>query len=151
MRMRRLLGLTEPGPEDRVFPKHDIETARSLMAALEAGIPLPAIEEVNRVVGESMARVAATTAAAFAQAYLNPGDSERDVAARFARLAERLAPNLDPALVAAYHAHLGDTVRRAMIGAAERERGSRSATTSIRASASRAAGASPREGASARE
>jgi adenylate cyclase len=124
MRMRRLLGLPEPRPDERVFSKHDIATAKALMVALEAGIPLQAIEEVNRVVGESMARVAATTAAAFAQTYLSPGDSERDVALRFARFAERLAPNLDPALVAAYHAHLRDTVRRAMIGAAERERGS---------------------------
>ncbi len=124
MRMRRLLGLPEPGPEDRVFSEHDIATAKALIVALEAGIPIQAIEEVNRVVGESMARVASTTAAAFAQAYLNPGDSEHDVALRFARFAERLAPNLDPALVAAYHAHLRDTVRRAVIGAAERERGS---------------------------
>jgi adenylate cyclase len=124
LRMRRLLGLPEPGPDDHVFSKHDIETAKALIVALDAGIPLQAIEEVNRIVGEAMARVAATTAAAFAQAYLNPGDSERDLALRFASFAERLAPNLDPALVAAYHAHLRDTVRRAMIGAAERERGS---------------------------
>ncbi|HEY6396591.1 MAG TPA: adenylate cyclase regulatory domain-containing protein [Solirubrobacteraceae bacterium] len=124
MRMRRLLGLPEARPEDRVFSVHDIDTAKALGVALEAGIPLEAIEEVNRVVGESMARVAATTAAAFARAYMSPGDSERDVALRFARFAERLAPNLDPALVAAYHAHLRDTVRRAVIGASERERGS---------------------------
>ncbi len=124
MRMSRLLGLPEPGPEDRVFSKHDIEAAKALVVAIDAGIPLPAIEEVNRVVGEAMARVAATTAAAFGQAFLSPGDSERDVALRFARFAERLAPNLDPLLVAAYHAHLRDTVRRAVIGAAERERGS---------------------------
>ncbi len=123
MRMRRLLGLPEPGSEDRVFSKHDIATAKAMVVTLDAGIPLQAIEEVNRVVGEAMARVAATTSAAFAQAYLSPGDSERDLALRFAAFAERLAPNLDPALVAAYHAHLRDTVRRAVIGAAERERG----------------------------
>jgi adenylate cyclase len=120
MRMRRLLGLPEPGPGDRVFSKHDVDAAKAIMVALDAGIPLEAIEDVNRVIGESMARVAATTSAAFADEYLNPGDSELDVALRFARFAERLAPNLDPALVGAYHAHLGDTVRRAVVGAAVR-------------------------------
>ena len=123
LRLRRVQGLPAPGPDDRVFDEHDIDAARALTAALDAGLSLEAIEQVNRVIGEGMSRVATTTTAAFAAAYLNPGDSERDVALRFAALAQRLAPNLDPALVAAYHAHLRDSVRRGRIGAAEREKG----------------------------
>ncbi len=123
LRVRRLLGLPEAGPHDRVFGEQDVEAARALVVAHQAGFSEQSIEEINRIVGEAMARVAATTVAAFAQAYLRPGDSERDVALRFAALAERLAPNLDPALVAAYHAHLSEIVRRGVLGATERERG----------------------------
>ena len=123
LRLRRLLGLPEPAPHDRVFGEQDVEAATALLVALQAGFSEESIEAINRVVGEAMARVAATTVAAFAHAYLRPGDSERDVATRFAALAERLAPNLEPALIAAYHAHLRDIVRRGVLGATERERG----------------------------
>ncbi len=122
-RLRRLLGLPEPGPQDRVFGEQDVEAAKALLVALQEGFSEESIEQINRVVGESMARVAATTVAAFAHSYLRPGDSERDVAMRFAVLAERLAPNLEPALLATYHAHLRDIVRRGVLGATERERG----------------------------
>jgi adenylate cyclase len=122
-RVRRLNGLPEAGLHDRVFGEQDVEAAKALVVALQAGFSEQSIEEINRVMGEAMARVAATIAAAFAREYLRPGDSERDVALRFGALAQRLAPNLDPALVATYHAHLREIVRRGMLGATERERG----------------------------
>jgi adenylate cyclase len=75
------------------------------------------------VLGESMSRVAATSTAAFVDTFLEPGDSEQEVALRFEALARQLAPAVAPVLVAAFNAHLRDSVRRGILGRAERETG----------------------------
>jgi adenylate cyclase len=124
LRLRRLLGLPEAEPDDRVFGDHDVAMARSTRLYLEAGLPEETIAEITRVLGEAMARVAAATAAAVVETFLRPGDSEEDVALRFASLAEKLTPAVGPVLVAAYNAHLRESVRRGMISRAEREQGS---------------------------
>jgi adenylate cyclase len=123
LRLRRMLGLPEADPEDRVFGEEDVAMARSTRRFLDAGLSDAAIGEMTRVLGESMARLSATTATIFVEAFLEPGDSEYDVAARFATLAEEFTPAVHPILVAAYNAHLRENVRRGMIGQAEREAG----------------------------
>jgi adenylate cyclase len=122
-RLRRMLGLPDPGPDARVYGEEDIAMAQSTRRFLEAGLSERSIGEMTRVLGESMARLAATTGSAFVETFLKPGDSEYDVAVRFASLAEELTPAVHPILVAAYNAHLREAVRRGMIGAAEREAG----------------------------
>jgi adenylate cyclase len=122
-RMRRLQGLPEPGPDDKVFSEEDIEAARSTKLFLDAGFTEERITEITRVLGEGMARLATTIIAAFAQTFLHKGDNEEDVALRFAELAEQLTPATGPILVAAFNAHLRDAVSRAMLGRAEIETG----------------------------
>ncbi|MGZ4234392.1 MAG: adenylate cyclase regulatory domain-containing protein, partial [Solirubrobacteraceae bacterium] len=122
-RVRGLLGLPIPGEEDRVFSDADVEGALSLRGFLDAGFGEEQIAEITRVLGESMARLAATTTAAFVDTFLEPGDSEQDVAQRFAGLAQELAPKLAPVLEGAFSAHLREAVRRGIIGRAEREAG----------------------------
>jgi adenylate cyclase len=90
---------------------------------MDVGLGEEAIAEITRVLGEGMARLAATTAAAFVDAFLEPGDSEDDVAQRFATVAEQLIPAIDPVLVAAYKQHLAEAVRRGILSRAEREAG----------------------------
>jgi adenylate cyclase len=70
-----------------------------------------------------MARLAATTTAAFVEAFLKPGDSEQDIAARFPELAGKLSEAIKPVLAAAYNSHLRESVRRGMIGRVERQHG----------------------------
>ncbi len=123
LRIRRLLGLPEPSPEERVFGEEEIEAARSINLFLQSGLGEDSIAEITRVLGEGMARLAATTAAAFVEAFLEPGDSEDEVAERFATLAGQLAPAIDPVLRAAYKQHLGESVRRGMLSPAERQAG----------------------------
>jgi adenylate cyclase len=122
-RLRRMLGLPDPGPDARAYGEEDIAMAKSTRLYLDAGLSEQAIAEMTRVLGESMARLAATTASVFVEAFLQPGDTEYDVATRFAQLAEEFAPAVHPVLVAAYNAHLRDAVRRGVIGAAERQAG----------------------------
>src|ERR1700758_5202366 len=55
-RARRLLGLAEPGPGDRVFGEEDVVAACATRRFLEAGLSEPSLAEISRVLGESMAR-----------------------------------------------------------------------------------------------
>ena len=123
LRIRHLLGLPEASADDRVFGEEEVGAARSISLFLEAGLGEEAIAEITRVLGEGMARLAATIAAAFVEAFLEPGDSEDEVAERFAALAEQLTPAIDPVLRAAYKQHLAESVRRGMLSPAEREAG----------------------------
>jgi adenylate cyclase len=123
LRIRRLQGLPEPGPEDKVFSEEDIEAARSTKMFLDAGFSEERIIEITRVLGEGMGRLATTIIAAFAQTFLQKGDNEEDVALRFAELAEQLTPATAPILVAVFNAHLREAVSRAMLGRAELESG----------------------------
>lgn len=123
MRIRRLLGLPEPGPEEPVFGEEEVDAAKAISMFLSSGLGEESIAEITRVLGEGMSRLAATTAAAFVDAFLEPGDSEDEVAERFAVLAEQLIPAIDPVLRAAYRQHLAESVRRGMLSQAERESG----------------------------
>ncbi len=123
LRIRRLLGLPEASPDDPVFGEEEIKAAQSTRLFLDVGLAEEAIAEITRVLGEGMARLAATTAAAFVDAFLEPGDSEDEVAQRFASVAEQLIPAIDPVLCAAYKHHLAESVRRGMLSRAEREAG----------------------------
>ncbi|MBV8998519.1 MAG: hypothetical protein JO304_05640 [Solirubrobacterales bacterium] len=123
LRIRRLLGLPDASPDDRMFGEEEIAAAESTRLFLDAGLGEDAIAEITRVLGEGMARLAATTAAEFVGAFLNAGDSEDEVAQRFAAVAEQLIPAIDPVLIAAYKQHLADAVQRGVLSQAEREAG----------------------------
>ena len=116
IRIRRLLGLPEPGPGERVFSAEDIEAARATKLFLDAGIPGAGIDEVTAVLGEGMARVAATITGVFFAAYLRAGDSEQEVAERFAALAGQMTPAFTPVLVSAFTAQLRAGVQRGVLG-----------------------------------
>jgi adenylate cyclase len=122
-RFRRLQGLPQPDPGERVFTDEDVTALESTKLFLDSGFSPEAIAQITRVLGESMARLAATATAAFADTYLKPGDSEESVALRFAELAERLTPALTPVLVATFKSHLRESVSRGMLGRAELEAG----------------------------
>jgi adenylate cyclase len=123
VRIRRQHGLPEAKPDDRVFSDEDVDAARSMKLFIDAGFDQERIDEITRVLGESMGRLSATITAAFAETFLKPGASEQDVATRFAGLAEQLTPAFGPILIAGFKAHLRDSVERGMLGLAELEAG----------------------------
>jgi adenylate cyclase len=131
LRIRRLVGLPEAGPDDHVFAEEDMTAARSIRTFLDAGFDEQAIAEISRVLGEAMGRVAATISAAFTQTFLQAGDSEEDVAVRFAALAEQLTPAFAPVLVATFRAHLHEAVSRGVMGRTQREAGGVAATQEL--------------------
>jgi adenylate cyclase len=119
VRIRRLLGLPEADPDERIFSDEEVAAAESIRMFIEAGMSDDAINEITRVLGDGMSRLAATTTAAFAEAFLEAGDSESDVAWRFATLAEQLTPAISPVLLAAFKAQLRKNVQQAVISQAE--------------------------------
>jgi adenylate cyclase len=121
--VRRLLGLPKPDPDDRVFSDEDVDAARATKMFLDAGFDEERIVEVTRVLGEGMARLAATITASFVETFLKPGDSEDEVALRFAGLAEQLTPAVAPILTSGFKAHLRDSVQRGMLGREQLEAG----------------------------
>jgi len=123
IQVRRALGLATPAPQEPVFSEEDMEASRAIKLALDLGISEDAIIELSRVLGEGMARFAATAADVFADTFLHSGDSERDVALRFAAMAAQLTPATRPILAAALTAHVRESARRGIIGRAEREQG----------------------------
>ncbi|MGZ4176110.1 MAG: adenylate cyclase regulatory domain-containing protein [Solirubrobacteraceae bacterium] len=122
-RIRRQLGLPEPGPTDRVYGDDDVEAARSMKLFLDAGFGDERVDEITRVLGEGMGRLAATIASSFVETFLEAGESEEEVAVRFAELADQLTPAFAPILVAGFKAHLRDSVQRGALGLAELEAG----------------------------
>jgi adenylate cyclase len=122
-RIRRQLGLPQPTSEDRVYGDEDVEAAQSMKLFLDAGFGDERVDEITRVLGEGLGRLAATITASFVDTFLEAGESEDEVALRFAELADQLTPAFAPILVAGFTAHLRDSVQRGALGLAELEAG----------------------------
>jgi adenylate cyclase len=122
-RVWRALGFAPPDQDERAFTEEDVAAARSLKDFLDAGLSEDSLLEIARVLGEGAARLSSTITGAFANTFLKPGDTERDVALRFAAMAKQLLPLMSPVLGAALAGHVREAARRGIISRTERERG----------------------------
>jgi adenylate cyclase len=123
IKVRRALGFADVRPEDPAWSEEDVAAMRSVKLFLDAGISEESVIEITRVLGEGMSRLASTMTGAFADTYLRPGDTERDVALRYAAMAKALLPSMSPVLSAALAAYVRESAKRGIIGRAELERG----------------------------
>jgi adenylate cyclase len=108
---RRALGL----PTERGAPIYGAaldDHAQRLAVALEAGMPLEALEATNRVIGRSMAAVAAAARDALAALLAQSGVSEDERPLRAAEAVRALAPELERVLSYAFLEQVRDLVRR---------------------------------------
>ena len=94
-----------PGPDERAFSDEESRRRSRPACSSTSGLGEEAIVEITRVLGEGMARLAATTPPRSSSAFLEPGDTEEDVGKRFSALAEELMPAIEPGAPAAYRAH----------------------------------------------
>jgi adenylate cyclase len=122
-RERRALGLSAPERDARVFGEDDLEAARGSAAFAGAGIGEEQRIEVQRVVGSSMARIAAAMRASTGQALARPGDTERDLGLRIAEFARFASDNWADWLSYVLQQHMLDQLRRDAITRAELESG----------------------------
>jgi adenylate cyclase len=123
VRLWRALGFPTVEPDEPLWDEEDVAAAEAIKRFLDAGVPEDALMEITRVLGEGMSRLAPTITDAFADAYLEPGDNERDVALRYATMAQQLLPSVAPVLNAALRAYTRQSAQRGIISQAELARG----------------------------
>jgi adenylate cyclase len=118
-RYRRALGLPLSKDDDRAFSEEDIDALKNVRVFIDAGLDEQGIEEVTRVVGESMSRVARSVADLTARSLLRPGVTERDLGIGFADAARELAPKLGEQLAYVFKLQLREIVCSEMVSRAE--------------------------------
>jgi adenylate cyclase len=118
-RIWRSLGMAEP-PEDRsIFTKEDVEAAKASKEFLDAGIPESELLQMTRQMSQSMGGVAAAVGNAFAEALLQQGDTESELALRYADGTRELAPLLEDTVRHVLRMQLRERARSAVIGESE--------------------------------
>jgi adenylate cyclase len=123
LKMRQALGLPRPDPDDRVLTDSDVEAAERLKLFHAAGLPEEGILEVARVLGEGMARVAATLRTLVRDTFLQPGIGEQELSDRYAAASATLGPQLGIVMQQVLTMHLRDQLRTDVVGRAELARG----------------------------
>jgi adenylate cyclase len=93
--LTRALGLPIPDDDEPIFTEHDLEAARTVAGFRAAGIGDDELLEVTRVLGHSLSQIVAALRSMFTQSFFKPGDSEYDVAVRWAAAAKELNPVLE--------------------------------------------------------
>jgi adenylate cyclase len=125
------LGIPYPDAGEKVLTEADLEAARRVKAFLDAGLPEDGIIQVARAIGMGTARIADANRELIRRTLMQPGDTERDLALRFAAAAEHMLPIFEPTLLYAQRAHLLEQIRRDVIGAADLASGEMGATTEV--------------------
>jgi adenylate cyclase len=113
------LGLPYPDPDEQILTDADLEAARRTKAFYDAGLPEDGILQVARTIGMATARIAEGNRELMVRTLMQPGDTERDLALRFADAAENMLPIFEPTLLYALRAHTLEQIRRDVIGAAD--------------------------------
>jgi adenylate cyclase len=117
------LGLPVPEPGERVLTERDLEAARRSKLVREVGLPDEGIFEVARVIGNSMARLAAANMSLIGGTFIKPGDTERDLGYRYAEVARTLSPELGQTMQYVFERHLREQIKQAVVSSAELEAG----------------------------
>lgn len=113
------IGVPYADPDEPVGTEADLEAAMRIKAIMDAGLPADGLLQVARTIGMGMARIAEANRELTIRSLTQPGDTERDVAVRFAAAAEHLLPLVGPTLVYAFQANLLEQIKRDVIGAAD--------------------------------
>jgi adenylate cyclase len=127
-RLTAAVGVPYPDPDVERLTEADLEQARRLKAFLDAGLPEDGMLQVARTIGMGTARIAEANRELIVRTLMQPGDTERDLALRFAAAAHHMLPLIDETLSYALKVHLLEQVRRDVIGAADLESGEMGAT-----------------------
>jgi adenylate cyclase len=117
-RFSAALGVPYTDPDEPRATEADLEAARRMKAFRDAGLPEDGMLQVARTIGMGTARIAEANRELVIRTLAQPGDSERDLALRFAAAAEQMMPLVGPTVVHALQANMLEQIRRDMIGAA---------------------------------
>lgn len=107
---RRALGLVAPPPDQPAYGDDDLEAAR-LGTRYRAAFPDDESLEVTRILGQGMVRYAEATRTMAANAFLEPGIDEHDLARRYEAVARELLPLVGPWMDHVFRLHLLQVLR----------------------------------------
>lgn len=113
------LGIPYPDPDERSLTSSDLEEAKRIKAFRDAGLPEDGILQVARTIGMATARIAEANRELVVRTLMQSGDTERDLALRFAAAAEQMLPVFEPTLNYAFRAHMLEQIRRDVIATAD--------------------------------
>jgi adenylate cyclase len=117
------LGAARPEEGEKSFGEEDVEAARQLKLFRDGGMPEDEILEITRVMGQGVSRITDAVTRSFGQAFLRPGDTEHDLAVRYAEATRQMAPLLGETLQHITRLHLRESVRQAAVGLEEVQSG----------------------------
>ena len=120
---RRALGLPVPGADEPAYGDEDLDAARLGRRYRDAGFPDAEAIEVTRVLGQGMARYAEATRTMAAQAFVEAGIDEHDLARRYEAVAAGLLPLAGPWLEHVFKLHLRQVLREDAITREQLESG----------------------------
>ena len=118
-RLSAALGVPVADPDERIGTEANLEAAMRTKAIIDAGLPPEGLVQVTRTMGMGMARIAEANRELTIRSLVQPGDTERDVALRFAAAAEHLLPLVGETLVYAFQVNLLEQIKRDVIGATD--------------------------------
>ncbi len=114
-RQYRANGISVPGAGEAVLTEADMKAAGRLASLRDAGMPDEQIHEMGRVLGMSMATLAAATRRSTIETYVRKGDTEHDLGLRLAEVARVMTPLMSESLEYLYRLHLRDQIRREVV------------------------------------
>jgi len=120
VRVRRAMGLPIPEPDEAVYAEPDLEAARIIHVARDAGITDAEQLELLRVLGRGLAQSAESLRALPLKMVLEPGISEHQLALRYAEAAKALYPLLEPLVSSLLALHVRGATQSEVINAMER-------------------------------
>jgi len=130
-RQRHASGLPAVDPDERAFSEEDLCVAGGLKRFLDAGLPPEGLLESARVFGQAGQRSAAAVRTLLGESLVRPGDTERDIAIRFADAARELHSDTVLTLAYLFRAHLLHQLRSDLVDQADLAVGRVSATHEV--------------------
>ncbi len=130
-RFSAALGVPYTDPDEPRGTEADLDAAKRMKAFLDAGLPEEGMLQVARTIGMGTARIAEANRELVIRTLAQPGDSERDLALRFAAAAEFLMPLVGPTIVHALQANMLEQIRRDVIATADLAAGAVGGTATL--------------------
>jgi adenylate cyclase len=120
---RRAMGLPIPEPDEAFYTEAELESARRLHVAHQAGISDADILELLRVLSRGLSQAAEALRAFPLKLVLEPGMSERELASSYGQAVAELYPLVDPLVSNLLALHLRHSTQTEVISAMERSGG----------------------------
>jgi adenylate cyclase len=121
--LMQALGRPDPAHGEAAFTDEDIELARIAREMLDAGLPAHELTEVMRVIGLAMSQSAEAVRRMVGVAFLEAGDTEEALGARYIEAVDKLAPLVPDLFSLSFRAHLRDGISGELLTEAERHSG----------------------------